>query len=223
MMGHGALMLCLGLATCTLASLMASPAFAELGYAIAVVLSASCLVIVGIYLGELAFGERSYCPIANYLLVGLLSIACWLMFWLLASAPTELRLLTLLAGMHGIVWSLWYVRLAFYLKAFPKKAALLSILAATTSFLGIALATESELTQLSATAVAAYYTMFIGIQILLSTLYLYREFEIEGWSLRSPAHERKAVSVAANSRVPHVQNSVTQLEAEEKSVRVTVS
>jgi len=222
-MTHGLLMLCLGLVTCALASFMASPAFAELGYAIAVGISASCLLIVGTYLGSFVLGESPQYPIANYVAVGLLSIACWLVFWLLGSAQTDLRMLTQLAGMHGVVWSLWYVRLAFHLKAFPKRAVLLSILAATTSFLGIALATEPELTQLSAVAVAAYYSMFIGMQILLTTLYLYREFETQEWSLRRRSHERKYASVSANASTPADQVSVSLPEGKGKPVRVTVS
>jgi hypothetical protein len=213
MTGHGTLMLCVGLATCTLASLMASSAFAEFGYAIAVVLSASCLLIVGAYLGVLVLTERSHCPIAHYLMAGLLSVVCWLVFWLLGSAPTELRLLTLLAGLHGVVWSLWYVRLAFYLKAFPRKAALLSILAATTSFLGIALATESELTQLSAATLAAYYTMIIGIGILLTRVYFHRELKIEGRLLHL---QQREVSIHADPRRPKTPSVVTEPEAEEK-------
>jgi len=122
LMGHGALMLCLGLATCTLATLMTRSEFGELGYAVAVVLSISSLSIMGTYFSLLALAERSYCPIANYLTVLLLSIACWFLFWFLGSAPTDLRLLTLLAGAHGVVWSLWYVRLALYFGALPKKA-----------------------------------------------------------------------------------------------------
>ncbi len=202
LMGHGVLMLCLGLATCTLASLITRPAFAELGYAIAVCLSASCLLIVGIYFGALILAERSHRPIANYLIVGLLSIACWLLFWVLGSAPTDLRILTVLAGIHGVVWSLWYVRLALYLKAFPRKAALLCILAAASSFLGIALATETELTQLGAVAVSAYYAMYMGIQILLTTVYFHREFESDGWSLHRRGDEGCEVSVPGISRIP---------------------
>lgn len=213
MTGHGALMLCVGLATCTLASLMASSKFAELGYAIAVVFSASCLLIVGIYLGALVLAERSRHPIAHYLIVGLLSIACWLAFWLLGSASTDLRLLTLLAGMHGVVWSLWYVRLAFHLKAFPRKAALLSFLAATTSFLGISLATESELTQLSAAALAAYYTMIIGIGILLTRVYFHCELRIEGRLLHL---QQREASIHADPRRPKTPRVVTEPEVEEK-------
>src|ERR1035438_4598911 len=136
--GHGALMVCLGLATCTLASLTTRPVFGELGYATAVALSISSLLIVGVSFGVLVLAERSDCPFANYLTVLLFSVASWILFWFLGSEPTDLRSLTLLAGVHGVVWSLWYVRLALNFGAFPRKAVLLSILAATTSFLGIA-------------------------------------------------------------------------------------
>ena len=220
--GHGALMLCLGLATCTLASLMTRSQFGELGYDVAVVLSISSLSIVGGSFSLLVLAERSYCPIANYLTVLLLSVACWSLFWFLGSAPTELRFLTLLAGAHGVVWSLWYVRLALYFGAFPRKAVLLSILAATTSFLGIALATEPELTQLSAVSVSAYYNMYIGIQILVTTVYFYRELEGERWSLRR-SQERSEVSIPGNSRTARFEATVTEPDLEKKPVRVTAN
>lgn len=220
--GHGALMLCLGLATCTLASLMTSSTFAKLGYAIALALSATCLLVVGIYLGARMVAERSHYPIMNYLIVGVMSIACWLLFWLLGSAPTDLRLLTLLGGMHGVVWTLWYVRLAFNMKAFPRKAAFLSILAATTSFLGIALATESELTQLSAASIAAYYTLVIGIEILVTTVYLYREFEMEAVSpQRIPV--RSEVSIHRDPRKHKRHGIFARPGPKEKPARITAN
>lgn len=197
---HGALMLCLGLAACILATLMANPAFARFGYMIAIVLTASCLVITGIYFGAIAYSERSRLPVTNYFAVGLLSIASWVIFWFIRSAPIDLRLLSLLAGMYGMFWGLWHVRLALHLRAFPAKATFLCILAAATSFLGIVLSTQSQPSQLSAVAVVAYYSMLIGIEILLATLYLYRECEALEGALSCDFLERGQVSIATDSR-----------------------
>ncbi len=221
--GHGALILCLGLATCVLSSLMTSSPFAEMGYFIAVALSISCLLIVGIELGKSVLGERPHCPPGNYFVVGLMSIVCGCLFWLLGSAPTELRLLSLLVGAHGVIWGLWYFRLAFYLKSFPQKAALLSILAATTAFLGIAIAKEPELTQIRAVALAAYYAMFLGIQIFVTAAYLYREFETEDWSLRRHNNEASEVHLHESSRTPIVHIIVTPEGANENPARVTLN
>jgi hypothetical protein len=200
---------------------MSKPEFGGLGYGIAVAISASSLMIVTINLGRRLLAERSNPDIANYLIVGLLSIACWSAFWVIESVPTDLRLLTLLVGMHGVVWSLWYVRLAFRLKALPRKAALLCILAATTSFLGIAIATEPELTQLSAVSIAAYYAMYIGIQIFLTTIYFYREFEKEQGLQLVPSREHRKVATHADPRRHHIHGNVIHQEVEEESVRTT--
>ena len=191
LMGHGVLMLCLGIALCFLGSLMADPSFDALGYTIAVVLTALCLLISGVYLGVLENRAGHRRPVGIYLLAGALSIACWLIFWLIQSVPTDLRLLVLLAGLHGLFWGLWYVRLALHFQAYARKAVLLSVLAATTSSLGIILATQSQLSKLSAVTAVACYTMFIGIQILLTTMYLYRECGTEGELLSGSSPQEK--------------------------------
>jgi hypothetical protein len=219
---HGALMLCLGLAMCILASVMTRSGFAEFGYAVAVVLSSSCLLLVWICFGALVIAERRHCPITNYVLIGLLSIVCWFFFGFVSSALTDLRALTLLAGIHGVVWSLWYARLALYMDVFPRKAALLSILAATTAFLGIALATVPEITQISAVAGAAYYAMFIGIQILLTVVYLYREFEAGAPLPRLSSYERSEVRISGNSSESEVISIIPRRqEIKETSTSVT--
>jgi hypothetical protein len=191
LMGHGVLMLCLGIALSLIGSLMADPLFDALGYTMAVVLTALCLLISGGYLGvvENRAGQRRLADI--YLLAGALSIYCWLIFWLIQSAPMDLRLLVLLAGLHGLFWGLWYVRLALHFQAYARKAVVLSVLAATTSFIGIILATQSQLSKLSAVTVVACYMTFIGIQILLTTAYLYRECGTGGELLPESSPKRK--------------------------------
>lgn len=220
---HGALMLCLGLAACTLASFMATPAFAQIGYSIAVVLSALCLLISGSYFGVTVYRERYDIRIFNYLMIGVLSICVWSAIWLIRSAPTDLCLLSLIAGMHGAVWSLWYVRLAFHLKTSSEKAALLSVVAATTSFLGIVLSTQTQPSRLSAVAVVAYFSLFIGIQILLITMYLYRELEMKIEGLSYTGFGGLGPRAAINSRASAVQPIVTQPSLEESPIRATAN
>lgn len=191
LMGHGVLMLCLGIALCLLGSLMADPSLDASGYTVAVALTALCLLLSGGYLGVVEYraGQRRLANI--YLLAGALSIACWLIFWLFQSAPTDLGLLVLLAGLHGLFWGLWYVRLALHFQAYKRKALVLSVLAATTSSVGIILATHSQPSNLSAVTVVACYMTSIGIQILLTTAYLYRECGAGGELLPERSPERK--------------------------------
>jgi hypothetical protein len=171
---------------------MATPAFVQIGYTMAVVLLAICLLISGINLGVVVYRERYHLRIFNYLMVGLLSLGAWSVIWLIRSAPIDLRLLSLLTGVQGAVLSLWYVRLALHLKSLPEKATLLSIVAATTSFLAMVLSTQFQPSRLSAVAVIAYFSMFIGMQILLTAMYLYRELKMEVETL-SYTHFRKPV------------------------------
>jgi hypothetical protein len=67
---------------------MTNPMLDELGYTMAVVLTALCLVITGVYLVVLANASH-HRQVATYLLVGEFSIACWVIFWLIQSAPLE--------------------------------------------------------------------------------------------------------------------------------------
>ena len=219
LMSHGALMLCFGLAACTLASFMATPAVAQIGYAIAVLLLAICLLISGIYFGVAVYRERHHLDIFNYFTAGLLSIGAWSVMWLIRSAPIDLRLLSLLAGMQGAVLSLWYLRLALHLKAFPVKATLLSIVAATTSFLAMVLSTQFQPSLLSAVAVTAYFSMFIGIQILLTGMYLYRDLEMEVETLSYTQFRRSVPRTTIDPLASAVQPIIAQPSLDESPLR----
>lgn len=180
LLGQGVLMLCLGMALSALGSVMANPTLEGPGYAIAIVLTSLFLVIPGAYLVLLANRGRFHRPITTYLLAAAFSFVCWLSFWLIQSAPFDPPLLlVMLAGLHGLVWGLWYLRLAFHFKVYKRKAALLCVLGATTSFLGIVFATQPQLSRLGAVTAFACYAMFIGVQVLLTTGYLYRECAAE--------------------------------------------
>ncbi len=180
LMGHGVLMLCLGMVLSSLGSLMTNPVFGQVGYTVAVGLTAVCLLIAGLvaYRGELKHGEFPRRRIAVFALAGALSIACWLIFFKFQSGTVDIRFLVLLAGFHGLFWGLWYMRLAFHFQAYSRKAVVLCVLAGTTTTLGIILATQFHLSEISAVTAVACYAMFIGIQILLTTLYVYRDCEV---------------------------------------------
>ena len=175
LIGHGVFMVSLGIALNVFGFFMADPYLSALGYTMAVVLTVLGLLIPGVYLGVLENREGHRRPAKIYLLVGTFSIACWLIFWLIQSAPTDLRLLELLAGLHGLFWGLWYVRLALHFNTYARQAVVLSVLAAATSSIGLILATQSQMTQLGAVTAVACYMTFIGMQILFTAVYLHRK------------------------------------------------
>lgn len=176
-MGHGVFMLCLGMALCSLGSFMTNPMVEALGYTMAVLLTATCLLGQALIacirvLANRAWRRREF---YIYLWAWVFSVVCWLVFWLNRLAPLDI--LVLLAGLHGLFWSLWYVGLAFHLQAYPRKAGLLCVLAGTTSAIGIILSTQSNLSDISAVTAVACYTTWIGIQTLLTAPYLFRNWE----------------------------------------------
>jgi len=181
-------MLSLGMGLSTLGSLMSNPLQADLGYALASVFSALIVLIAGAYLGVLEARARLRRSAAIYLLVGVPPIACWLIFWLLQSASSDIRLLNLIAGIHGLFWGLWYLRLAFHFQSHSAKAVVLCILGSITSGIGIIIATQSDLSKIAAVTTVACYMTFVGIQILLTAAFLHRECreenEFVGWQQR---------------------------------------
>ena len=178
-MWHGVLMLGLGIALFFLGSLMTTPRFEASGYIAAVFLTAACLLAPAMVacvriLENAAWRSRRFYV---YLLAGMPLMACWLVYWLRQSDPLDINLLGLLAGLHGIFWGVWYARLAFHLKADTRKAAMLCILAGTTSAIGIVLAARPQLTTTVSVTAVACYAMFLGVQILLTAPYLFRSWE----------------------------------------------
>ena len=173
--GHGLLMLCLGVALCCLGSIMSDPAFLEAGYKIATTFTVLCLLVPGAFLliVRQRIGRRR--QMAVNVVAGASLIGCWLILWLLQSGPADLLFLNVLAGFHGVFWSIWYMKLACTFQENAKKASLLCVLAATTSFPGIILAIQSNISKLSAVTEVAWYALFVGVQILLTSMYLHRE------------------------------------------------
>ena len=177
LMGHGVFMLGFGIALTCLASLMTNPELSRFGYSAAVVMTAVCLLFASliVYLGGLANSAHQTPQMRIYLLGGGGTLAGWLIVWLLRSAPGDIPLLAVMAVFYGLFWGLWLIRLAFHFHAYRGKAATLSVLAALTSTLGIILATQPGMSEITAVTAVACYMTYIGILILLTTLLVYRD------------------------------------------------
>ena len=177
-MWNGVLILCLGIALCCLGSFMTDPRVEAFGYTVAGLLTAACLMAPVLLACVAALVNKAWRRTAFYIyfVAGVLSVACWLIFWLNRLAPLDM--LVLIAGLYGLVWSLWYVGLAFHLKADPRKAALLCVLAGTTSAVGIILSTQSDLSGISAVTAVACYITWIGLQTLVTVPYLFRNLQV---------------------------------------------
>jgi len=200
-MVSGASALFLGMSLFVLASAMANPAFENVCYAIAVILVASFLLTNAVFHGIQASRERPGSS-AVYFIAFASSVACWLIFWLIEQASLEIRLLSLSAGMLGLFWSLWYIRLAIRTRAGNRKAALLCILAATTCYLGIVVATQSHVSTMASITEVACYIAFAGVEILLTAIYLFRECgAVEESSIEASAANAAAAPAPAKSAV----------------------
>jgi hypothetical protein len=173
---YGVLMMGLGTVICALGSLMAKPSNEQFGYVVAEVLTALCLVIVCVSAGLRENRTLSQRLMTVSLVAGGLSIVCCLIFWLIQSASVDLRLLGVLAGLHGLFWGAWYMRLAFQFESNSIKQVTLVALAATTSSLGIILATRSGLSKLSSVTAVGCYMIALGLQLYLTSAFLYREY-----------------------------------------------
>lgn len=173
---HGVLMIGLGTVLCALGSLMTKPMREQMGYVFAAGLTALCLLIVCSSLGireNKALPERLK---AIYIIVGASSIVCCLLSWLIQSPSIDLRVLCILAGLVGIFWGSWYMRLAFHFQSSNIKAFILCGLAATTSSIGIIVATRSGLSKLSSVTAVGCYMIALGVQVYLTAAFLHRDY-----------------------------------------------
>jgi len=173
-LGHGLLMVCLGVALLCAGSIMSDPVFVAPGYDAAIALTVLGLLVPGVFFWFLPQRISRRSQMIVNLVVGSSLIGCWFILWLLQSGPSDVLFLVQLAGLHGVLWSMWYMKLAFTFQENSKKAPFLCVLAATTSFPGIILAIQSTISKF-----IAWYALFIGMQILLTYTYLYREGRAE--------------------------------------------
>jgi uncharacterized membrane protein HdeD (DUF308 family) len=173
---NGVLMIGLGTALCALGSLMAKPMNEQAGYLLAEVFTALCLVLVCVSAGIREDNARPQRVSAVHLAAGAASFVCCLGLWLVQSASADLRLLGMLAGLHGLVWGAWYLRLAFQFQPNSIKQIMLVATAATTSSLGIILATRPGLSKLGSVTAVGCYMIILGLQLYLTSAFLYREY-----------------------------------------------
>jgi len=172
---HGVLMIAFGTALCALGSLMVRPVREQIGYAVAAGLTALCLLTAWLSLG---IRKKTTVPQRLnrvYLIGGAASIVCSLIYWLVQSASIDLRIVGILAGLVGLLWASWFMRLAYQFQSSTFKAAILCGLAATTSSIGIIVATRSGLSKLSSVTAVGCYLIVLGAQIYMTAAFLYRE------------------------------------------------
>ena len=198
---------------------MSDPAFLELGYDTAIALTVLGLLVPGVFVWIFPqrIGRRRQ-MIVN-VVVGSSFIGSWLILRLLQSGPTDLLILVLLAGLHGVFWSIWYMRLAFTFHEKARKAQLLSVLAAATSIPGIVLALQSQISKLIAVTEVAWYALFIGMQNLMTFMYLCREGRAEADS--EAGRVLHLLPMAKPSRVPLTARSVNRGESIDEGLRVS--
>jgi hypothetical protein len=178
----GGLMIGLGMALGVLGTLMANPSREQIGYASATILTALGLLIALFVLGISESRTRSRQSASGYLLAGGVSIVCCLIYWRVQSALVDLRLLAVMAALHGLFWGAWYLRLAFQFRANFKRALVLCTVGAATSSFGIVLGTISGLTRFSCVSVVGCFMIGLGIEIFVTAAFLHREYARESMS-----------------------------------------
>ena len=175
----GGLMIGLGMALAVLGSMMSNPIREQVAYASASILTALCLVIAVFLLGIPETRNLPRDVVTVCLLVGALSIAFCLIYWLLQSTAMDIHLLGMLAASHGLFWGAWYMRLAFHFRSSPIKALVLCALAATTASFGIVVGTRFEPTKFGCVTTVGCYMIGLGIQIFITAAFLRREYARE--------------------------------------------
>lgn len=155
---------------------MTNPTMEKDSYRVGIALTALCLVLAGTRLNRLISGASKKSRLLQLLLMESL-IACWVALWIMRGAPLDLRIILLLAGLHGILWGVWLLNLALQLRKLAIKAAMISILAATTSAAGLIIAAQSSLTTTTAFTVMACYTTYVGLELISLEWCLYLDLD----------------------------------------------
>ncbi len=172
---HGMAVIIIGTSVCAIGSLMARPMREELGYLLAAALTSLCVVIAFLFLGF----RKQWTPkrhlIPTYLAVGVSLIACCMISWLIQPGLIDIRVLGLLAGLLGLVWGSWYMKLAFHFQSNSFQACTMSVLAAAISSLGITLATRTGFSKHTAVTSVGCYIIVLGVQVYLTAAFLHRE------------------------------------------------
>jgi hypothetical protein len=172
---HGVAIIIIGTTVCALGSVMSRPAREDLGYVLAVALTAMCLLITLLSLGS----RHQWMPqrrlVPAYLAGGASLIACYIISWLIQPGLIDIRLIGVLAGLLGLVWGSWYMKLAFHFQSNSFQAGTMSVLAVATSSLGIVLAIRAGSSKITAVVSVGCYMIILGAQVYLTAAYLQRE------------------------------------------------
>lgn len=174
---QGILMIALGLALFWVRSTMTNIVFEATGCVVAVFLTAAGLLLIGVIdaIGGLALHHGHKRELHFYLFFAALAMGTGLFFWL--SPWGSVQLLTVLAGLQGLIWGGWDLRFASHLHDHPRERRALRFLGVITLVLGAVLVIGMEFTDRGALFLLSMYVIYIGIHILMIGLYIYHPWK----------------------------------------------
>jgi hypothetical protein len=176
---HGVLMIALGTVVSALGSVMAAPIHEQLGFVLAAMLLGAGLLVALLTMGFRGMRALPRPVTAAYMAAGLLMV-CYAAYSAIQGESLEIPLVGLLAGLIGLHWASSFLALASTYKGFSPQAIGLCALAAANSSLGVILATRIGISKLGAVTMAGCYVIFLGVQVYLAAVVLYREVMREG-------------------------------------------
>jgi uncharacterized membrane protein HdeD (DUF308 family) len=174
---QGILMVALGLALFWVRSTMTNILFEATGCVVAVLLTAAGLLLIGVIdaIGGLALHRGHRRELRFYLFFAALAMSIGLFLWV--SPFGSVQLLAVLAGLQGLIWGGWDLRLASHLRDHPRERRALRVLGVITFVLGLLLVIGMEFTSQGALLLLGMYVTYIGVHILLIGLYIYRPWK----------------------------------------------
>jgi hypothetical protein len=177
LVAQGILMIALGLALFWVRSTMTNIVFEATGCVVAVLLTAAGLLLIGVIdcVGGFALPRGHRRELHFYLFFAAVAMAAGLFFWL--SPWGSVQLLAVLAGLQGLIWGGWDLRLASHLRDHPRERKAMRFLGVITLALGLLLVIGMEFTSRGALFLLATYVTYIGIHILLIGIYIYHPWK----------------------------------------------
>jgi drug/metabolite transporter (DMT)-like permease len=107
-------------------------------------------------------------------------MVCYAIFIAIQSNSLDVPVVSLLAGLLGLFWGCWYLRIAFIFHPTSPQAIGLCALAAVNSSFGMIIGTQTGLSKLASVTVSGCYTILLGVQIYITGVMFHRE----------PTHEK---------------------------------
>jgi hypothetical protein len=166
------LITCLGLALLWIRSTMTNLLFEVAGCITAVLLTAAGLLLIGALdlVGGLAIRKGHRRELHLYLFLGATSMIAGLVFWF--SSWGSVQILACLAGLQGLFWGVWDLRMASHLRDHPRERTALRILGFITLVLGCLLVVGMEQSSRTALVLLGLYSTYIGIHVFLIGVYV---------------------------------------------------